>query len=106
MKKIIEEISSRSNLIVAMNDVLKASRYSTILDSSMDNYGINCEFMVDQYNKVVGITVHEFDTYCFKVNSLIEYCPIRNCILLDGSDDIKLELVSVKEGNPYTQILR
>lgn len=105
MKKIIEEISSRSNLIVAMNDVLKASRYSTILDSSMDDYGINCEFMVDQYNKVVGITVHEFDTYCFKVNSIINYCPIRNCILLDGSD-IKLELTSVKEGNPYTQILR
>lgn len=106
MKKIIEEISSHSNLIVAMNDILKMSRYSTILDSSMDSYGINCEFMVDQYNKVVGITVHEFDTYCFKVKNLIEYCPIRNCILLDGSDDIKLELESVKEGNPYTQILR
>ena len=106
MKKIIEEISSRSNLIVAMNDILKMSRFSTILDSSMDNYGINCEFMVDQYNKVVGITVHEFDTYCFKVNSLIEYCPIRNCILLDSSNGIKLELTSVKEGNPYTQILR
>lgn len=106
MKKIIEEISSRSQLIVAMNDILKMSKYSTILDSSMEDYGINCEFTVDQYNKVVEITVSEFDTYCFKVNSLIKYCPIRNCILLDGSDDIRLELTSVKEGNPYTQILR
>lgn len=106
MKKIIEEISSRSNLIVAMNDILRMSKYSTILDSSMDSYEINCEFIVDQYNKVVGITVREFDTYCFKANSLIGYCPIRNCILLDSSDDIRLELTSVKEGNPYTQILR
>ena len=106
MKKIREEISSRSQLIAAMNDVLKASRYSTILDSSMDDYGIDCEFTVDQFNKVVEIMVYEFDTYYFKVNDLLEYCPIRSCILLDGTDDIKLELIGVKEGNPYTQILR